>query len=72
MLNKPAHPTHPSLLPLRIALTLAESASPARPRRLNRDERLALQLIARMQARYKKARPFLAQSLLVGEKQHER
>lgn len=48
-----------SLLPLRMALILAESASPARPRRLDADERLAMQLIARMQARYKKTPPFV-------------
>jgi hypothetical protein len=73
MLNKPASPTHPSLFPLRAALTLAESAAPSRPRRLNCDERLAMQLIARMQARYKKRRPFLApKRLFAGEEQHDR
>lgn len=46
--------THPSLLPLRTALTLAERESPSRPRRVNADEMLARQLIARMQARYKR------------------
>lgn len=50
---------HPSLRPLRTALTLAERESPSRPRRVNVDERLAMQLIARMQAGYKKMQPFL-------------
>jgi hypothetical protein len=54
--------THPSLLPLRMALTLAESRSPARPRRVDTNERLAMQLIARMQSRYKKTNPFLSPS----------
>ncbi len=51
--------THPSLLPLRTALILAERESPARPDRVDSNERLAMQLIARMQARYKKASPFM-------------
>jgi len=51
--------SHPSLLPLRIALTLAESESPARPRRVDANERRALQLIARMQAGHKKVAPFM-------------
>jgi len=50
---------HPSLLPLRVALTTAERESPSRPRRIDTNERLAMQLIARMQSRYKKADPFL-------------
>ena len=50
---------HPSLHSLRTALVLAERESPARPRRVNVDERLAVQLIARMQADYKKTQPFL-------------
>jgi hypothetical protein len=50
---------HPSLFPLRAALTSAESRSPARPRSVDSNERLAMQLIARMQAGYRKARPFL-------------
>lgn len=53
---------HPSLRPLRTALTLAERESPSRPRRVNVDERLAMQLIARMQAEYKKTHPFLEQA----------
>lgn len=52
--------THPSLFPLRVALTAAERESPARPRRVDTNERLALQLIARMQAGYKKTSPFLS------------
>ena len=51
--------THPSLLPLRAALILAERESPARPDRVDSNERLAMQLIARMQARHKKVSPFL-------------
>lgn len=50
---------HPSLLALRNALSLAESVAPARSPRMDANERLALQLIARMQADYKKSRPFL-------------
>ncbi|MBI4762297.1 MAG: hypothetical protein ACOYYF_12095 [Chloroflexota bacterium] len=69
MLNKTALRTHPSpsvklrasLLPLRAALTLAESGTPSRPRRMDAGERLAMQLIARMQARYKKTKPFVTQ-----------
>ncbi|HEY5731825.1 MAG TPA: hypothetical protein VIS72_17395 [Anaerolineales bacterium] len=57
--NKTLH-SHPSLLPLRTALTLAERESPSRPRRGDTNERLAMQLIARMQARYKKQSPFLS------------
>ena len=50
---------HPSLLELQQALSMAESAAPARPPRIDANERLALQLIARMQADYKKSLPFL-------------
>jgi len=49
---------HPSLLPLRVALIAAASESPARPPRMDVNEQRALQLIARMQARYKKVMPF--------------
>ena len=49
---------HPSLLVLRAALSMAESAAPARPPRPDTNEQRALQLIARMQANYKKALPF--------------
>jgi hypothetical protein len=57
--NRTLH-AHPSLLPLRMALIAAERESPASPRRVDFNERLAMQLIARMQARYKKADPFLS------------
>ena len=49
---------HPSLLPLRMALTVAEWDSPSRPHRMDANERRALQLIARMQADHKKVAPF--------------
>jgi hypothetical protein len=51
--------SHPSLLPLRMALTVAEKDSPSRPHRIDVNERRALQLIARMQANHKKVFPFL-------------
>ena len=51
--------THPSLLPLREALIAAGSEVPARPRRVDANELRAVQLIARMQAGYKKVMPFL-------------
>jgi hypothetical protein len=51
--------THPSLLPLRVALTFAESETPARPRRVDANEQRALQLIARMQAKHKRVSPFV-------------
>lgn len=51
--------SHPSLLPLRVALTLAESETPARPRRVDMNEQRALQLIARMQAKHKRVSPFV-------------
>ena len=50
--------THPSLLPLRRALIVAEWESPAHPPRMDANEQLALQLLARMQAEYKKVSPF--------------
>jgi hypothetical protein len=50
---------YPSLLALRKALSAAESIAPARPPHIDTNEQLALQLIARMQARYKKSLPFL-------------
>ena len=50
---------YPSLLALRNALSAAESLVPARPPYFDTNEQLALQLIARMQARYKKSLPFL-------------
>ena len=56
--TKPTLRSHPSLLALQSALRAAESVSPARPPRMDANERLALQLIARMQADYKKSLPF--------------
>ena len=52
---------HPSLLPLRMVLIAAERESPANPPRTQVDanERLALQLIERVQAGYNKPLPFL-------------
>jgi hypothetical protein len=50
---------HPSLLMLQRALSAAESAVPALAPHMDTNERLALQLIARMQADYKKSLPFL-------------
>ncbi len=52
---------HPSLLPLRMALILAERESPARPPRMQSDvnEQLALQLIEKMKTEYKRSHPFL-------------
>lgn len=46
-----SRPTHPSLFPLRAALSAAESLTPARP---DLNEQRAAQLIARLQAEYKK------------------
>jgi hypothetical protein len=51
--------THPSLLLLQRALTAAEGAVPARPLQVDVNEQRALQLIARMQAQYKKVQPFV-------------
>jgi hypothetical protein len=50
---------HPSLLLLRKALNTAENGTPPRPPFIDANEQLAMQLIARMQADYKKAIPFL-------------
>jgi hypothetical protein len=52
---------YPSLLPLRMALILAESESPAHPPRIQCDvnEQLALQLIEKVKAEYKRSHPFL-------------
>jgi hypothetical protein len=69
MLNKTTLRTHPSLVSLRGALILAESGVPSRPHRIDADERLAMQLIARMQARYKKTKPFIAQRDLFRKRQ---
>ena len=51
--------THPSLLALQKALRAAENTTPSRPRLLDANEQRALQLIARMQADYKKSQPFV-------------
>ena len=50
---------YPSLLQLQTVLVAAESESPAQPPRMDTNEQLALQLIARMRANYKKELPFL-------------
>ena len=52
--------THPSLLPLQRALSAAENIAPCRPPQTDANEQLAMQLIARMQAQYKKEFPFLS------------
>jgi hypothetical protein len=52
------HRLRASLLQLQTALTAAESGVPACPPRLDANEQCALQLIARMQARYKRLAPF--------------
>ena len=57
--TRPTLQTHPSLLLLREALTAAERATPSRPRRVDAHEQRALQLIARMQAGYRRTLPFL-------------
>jgi hypothetical protein len=54
----PPHRTHPSLLPLREALTSAETETPSRPQRMDPNEQRALELIARMKTEYKKPLPF--------------
>ena len=53
--------SHPSLLPLRMALIAAESESPARPPQIQVDanEQRALQLIEKVKAGYKRPLPFL-------------
>ena len=57
--NRPLH-THPSLLLLQMALIAAEREfSPPHPLRVDSNERLAMQLIARMQAEYRRQHPFL-------------
>jgi len=50
--------THPSLLPLRMALIAAASESPACPPRMDVNEQRAMQLIAKVKAEYKKPRSF--------------
>ena len=51
--------SHPSLLPLRMVLSVAESESPSRPPHMDVNEQLAVQLIEKMKAEYKKPHPFL-------------
>lgn len=58
MLDKNTFRTHPSLLPLRMALLLAESESPARPPQISADERRAMDLIEKMKTEYSKPLPF--------------
>ena len=56
---KSALHTHPSLLPLRMALTAAEKETPARPpQQMTVDEQHALDLIERMKTEYAKPRSF--------------
>ena len=52
---------YPSLLPLQMALSVAERESPATPPRIQADvnEQLAMQLIENLKAEYKKPLPFL-------------
>lgn len=50
--------SHPSLLPLRMALIAAERESPSRPLQKTRDEHRALELIGRMKTEYNKPLPF--------------
>ena len=45
---------HPSLLPLRMALTVAASEAPASPPHIDANEQRALQLIQKVKAGYKK------------------
>jgi len=52
--NKRTFRTHPSLLPLRMALIVAESGSPARPPRIDVNEQRALQLIQKMKTENQK------------------
>ena len=52
-LRTPLH-SHPSLLPLRMALIAAESGSPSRPPHMDVNEQRAAQLIAKVKAEYKK------------------
>ncbi len=54
----PPHRTHPSLLPLREALTSAGTETPSCPQRVDPNEQRALELIARMKTEYRKPLPF--------------
>jgi len=56
--NKP-HQSHPSLLPLRMALIIAENKTPARPvQQVTSDEQHALELIEKIRTEYSKPLPF--------------
>ncbi len=55
--------SYPSLLQLRTVLSAAESESPAQPPVVDVNEKLALQLIERMRANYKKEFLFLNQDI---------
>ena len=63
---------HPSLLALQRALSVAENATSSRPRLLDANEQRALQLIARMQADYKKSQPFVDELDIPGSSTHRR
>ena len=52
--NKRTNLAHPSLLPLRMALIVAESGSPALPPRTDANEQKALQLIQKMKTEQQK------------------
>jgi len=52
--NKRMNHAHPSLFPLRMALIVAESGSPARPPRTDANEQKALQLIQKMRMEHEK------------------
>jgi len=54
--KNPFH-AHPSLLPLRMALTVAISDAPASPPHIDANEQRALQLIQKVKAGYQKPRP---------------
>lgn len=58
MLDKNTLRSHPSLFPLRMALIVAESGSPARPPHVTADERRALELIEKMRTEFSKPLPF--------------
>jgi hypothetical protein len=53
-IKKNSHQTYPSLLPLRMALVMAASESPARPPRMDANEQRAMQLIEKLKAEHKK------------------
>jgi len=53
-----AHQAHPSLIPLRMALTAAKRESPSRPQHVDPNEQRALDLITRMKTEYRKPLPF--------------